>query len=47
MITPYFYTFQANAKGRWLGRTLPDAWSAEFKRCSREYVVRICCPRSV
>ncbi|OAG31222.1 tRNA pseudouridine synthase 9 [Nematocida displodere] len=36
-ITPYMYEFKANTKARWLGRSLLDVLSSEFKRRSQRY----------
>ncbi|XP_078619532.1 pseudouridylate synthase RPUSD2-like [Branchiostoma floridae x Branchiostoma japonicum] len=30
-VQPYFFTFEAFAKGRWLGRTVMDIFSSEFR----------------
>ncbi|XP_078699317.1 pseudouridylate synthase RPUSD2-like [Branchiostoma floridae x Branchiostoma belcheri] len=30
-VRPYFFTFEAFAKGRWLGRTVMDIFSSEFR----------------
>ena len=38
-ITPYYYTFNCYAKGRWLGRTLFDVFTAEFKMETPEHYV--------
>ncbi|KAI7871871.1 pseudouridine synthase [Spinellus fusiger] len=36
-IKPYFFQYQAYAKGRWLGRTLLNVFSEEFRDRSEEY----------
>ena len=39
-VLPYYFTFQVFAKGRWVGRSLVDVFSAEFKHHPREYYER-------
>lgn len=38
-IIPYYYTFFANAKERWHGRTILEVLSSEFKVYSPSYYV--------
>ncbi|KAJ3338840.1 hypothetical protein HDU93_008975, partial [Gonapodya sp. JEL0774] len=36
-VRPYFWTYNAHAKQRWLGRTLLDVFVSEFKDATEEY----------
>ncbi|ELU10743.1 hypothetical protein CAPTEDRAFT_92693, partial [Capitella teleta] len=36
-VYPYYFTFTVYAKGRWLGQTLLDVFTQEFKSTGREY----------
>ncbi|KAJ1561127.1 hypothetical protein HK405_004854, partial [Cladochytrium tenue] len=37
IVRPYWYAHKTNAKGRWLGRTVLDVYSAEFQDQTTEY----------
>jgi len=38
-VKPYPYEYVANAKGRWIGRTLIDIYAKEFRDATVEYYV--------
>lgn len=40
-VRPYYYKYQAFAKGRWMGRSLIEVFATEFRDQSRAYYVCI------
>lgn len=38
-VRPYYYKYQAFAKGRWMGRSLIEVFSTEFRDQTRVYYV--------
>lgn len=43
-VKPYYFEYKSFAKGRWLGRTLLDVFSSEFRDRSEDYYVSIYAP---
>lgn len=39
-VKPYYYVYEANAKGRWLGRSILEIFTQEFQDQSPDYYVR-------
>lgn len=46
-VKPYYFEYKSFAKGRWLGRTLLDVFSSEFRDRSEDYYVSAPPPRSI
>jgi len=39
-VTPYYQTYLAHAKGRWISRTVPDVFASEMpRRCTKNMIV--------
>lgn len=38
-VKPYYFEYKSFAKGRWLGRSLLDVFSSEFRDRSEDYYV--------
>ena len=40
-VKPYFFDFSTFTKTRWIGRTVMDVFTNDFKYHSKEYIVRM------
>jgi hypothetical protein len=41
-VKPYYFEYKSFAKGRWLGRSLLEVFSSEFRDRSEDYYVSTC-----